>query len=200
MQKSILNLEIVKQEDNGGEIVISTPALDRDSDRVLPQGAKTANYLKNPVVQWGHNYRDPWATVGKTTSLEVGTDGLKAKFEFREAANESDPLHIIKSLWNGGFVNTASIGFNPVSWEENDAGGFDFTEWELLEWSLVPIPANQEALRLAVKALREEAPQFYTTDAPTVVYVTEKTPRGEEPDYSGLSNAIDNLIEVLRGK
>jgi hypothetical protein len=41
----------------------------------------------------------------------------------------------------------------PLTWEENPEGGLDFTEWELLEWSLVPIPMNQEALRLAVQRM-----------------------------------------------
>ena len=204
-KNTLLTFEIVKQEDNGGEIMISTPSVDRDRDRVLPEGARTTSYMKNPVVQWGHNYFEPWATIGRTNSLEIGQDGIKAAFTFREAANEADPLHIVRTLWDGGFVNTASVGFNPIQWEENEHGGFDFTEWELLEWSLVPIPANQDALRLAVKAL--DVPEHTTWGIdydvePRIVYITEKQPReAPEPvyDFTTTIEAAKRLKEYLKG-
>jgi len=206
-KKSLLNFEIVKQDEAGGEIMISTPAVDRDRDRVLPEGARTSSYMKNPVVQWGHDYSSPWATVGKTSSLEIGTDGIKAEFSFREPANDSDPVTIVRNLWTGGYINTASVGFNPIQWEENEHGGFDFTEWELLEWSLVPIPANQEALRLAVKAL-DDRPEYTTwgipdfDTGPPLVTITEKQPREDPPvdDYTEHIEALDKLIAVLKGK
>lgn len=216
-KQTVLTFEIVKQDTNGGEIMISTPSVDRDRDRVLPEGARIDNYMKNPVVQWGHNYHEPWATIGRTDALEIGTDGIKASFTFREAANDQDPLHIVKTLWDGGFVNTASVGFNPLpgGYEENDEGGFDFTKWELLEWSLVPIPANQDALRLAVKAL--DIPEHTTTSSdgyytmngtswgllepePRIVYITEKAPR-EEPvyDFTTTIEAAQRLKKYLKG-
>lgn len=156
MEHKTVGFEVVNKDSTGGEIIISTPAVDRDRDRINPKGARVENYLKNPVVQWGHNYKDPWATIGKTTGLTVNEQGITAKFEFREPVNETDPMNVIKVLWNGGFVNTASIGFNPLKAEENDVGGLNFNDWDLLEWSLVPIPSNQEALRLAVKSLDKE--------------------------------------------
>jgi HK97 family phage prohead protease len=142
---------------NGGRITINTAGLDRDHDRVLPIGAKIDNYLRNPIVQWGHDYRSPWATIGKTTSLEVSPEGIIADFELRPAANESDPQNIIRLLWEGGWVRTASIGFMPVKAKPNDMGGTDFEEWELLEWSVVSVPSNQDALRLALKALDNQS-------------------------------------------
>ena len=72
---------------------------------------------------------------------------------FKVLLTLTDPQNIIRLLWEGGWVRSASIGFNPIAWRDNDHGGKDFTEWELLEWSLCPIGANQEALRLAAKAL-----------------------------------------------
>jgi phage head maturation protease len=154
--RKTFDIELVKVGEDGGEITINTGAVDRDKDRVFPEGATVDNYLKNPVVQYGHNYREPWATVGKTNELTVGTDTINAAFQLRPAANEHDPQNIVKLLWSGGWIRTASIGFLP-NWddvEENEFGGYDFNEWELLEWSLVPVPANQEALRLAFKALQ----------------------------------------------
>jgi HK97 family phage prohead protease len=147
------NVEIETKRADGGRIVINTGNLDRQHDRVLPMGARLENYQKNPIVQFGHNYRDPFATIGRTTSITKNDLGLVAEFELRPPANDQDPQHIVKLLWEGGWIKTASIGFVPMQGTENSEGGYDFSEWELLEWSLVPVPANAEALRLAIKSL-----------------------------------------------
>jgi len=153
--RKTFDIEVKETRQNGGQIVISTGSVDRDRDRVMPTGVALDNYLKNPVVQWGHNYRDPWATVGKSNNINQVQNGLAADFDLRPAANDQDPQNVVLLLWNGGWVRTASIGFQPIKWVENELGGRDFTEWELLEWSLVPVPANQEALRLAAKSFPE---------------------------------------------
>lgn len=150
------DFEIVEKSADGGRIRISTPDLDRDRDRVIPAGARVDNYLRNPVVQWGHGYAEPWQTVGRTTALEITPEGITASFELRPAANEQDPQNIVRLLWDGGWIKAASIGFIAADAKPNDAGGRDFGSWELLEWSLVPIPANQAALTLAVKAITDE--------------------------------------------
>jgi hypothetical protein len=151
--RKTFNIKVLVKRKDGGRILINTASVDRDRDRVIPAGARTDNYLKNPVVQWGHNYRDPWATVGKSNSLTISDDGIVADFDLRPAANDQDPQAVVLLLWNGDWVRTASIGFIPTAGKPNDAGGTDYSEWELLEWSIVPIPANQDALRLAVKGL-----------------------------------------------
>jgi len=163
MLRKTFDIVVKEKRKDGGRILINTAGLDRDRDRVLPSGARVENYERNPVVQWGHNYRDPWATVGKTNALEISEDGIIADFELRPAANDQDPQNVVLLLWNGGWIRTASIGFDPTvdgakAWEENEEGGRDFMDWELLEWSLVPIPANQDALRLAVKAMEQRDP------------------------------------------
>lgn len=149
-------IEVVEQRKDGGRILINTASLDRDRDRVMPNGARIVDYLNNPIVQWGHNYRDPWATVGKTNSLTITESGIVADFTLRPAANDQDPQNVIALLWEGGWVRTASIGFVPRKGAPNAEGGTDFTEWDLLEWSIVPIPANQDALRLAYKGLEAQ--------------------------------------------
>lgn len=172
-----MEFELVEKSDNGGRIMITTNAVDRVGDRVLPGGAMLDNYLANPVVQFGHNYAEPWATIGKTTKLEVLEDGIAVEFELRPSANDIDPQNIVRLLWEGDWLRTSSIGFNPLEWEENDLGGRDFTSWELLEWSLVPVPMNQEALRLTAKAL---------DDAPAL-----------EKQMQRLADCLDEVFRIL---
>jgi hypothetical protein len=91
--------------------------------------------------------------------------GIRAQFQFPPIGTYAfaDTVH---GLWNGKFLNAASIGFQPGDGENSvspiidDAGkptgGVQYNEWELLEFSIVPVPANQEALRLALKAIGGE--------------------------------------------
>ena len=88
-------VKIVEQRNDGGRILISTPAVDRDRDRVLPLGVRADTYLKNPVVQWGHDYSSPFSTIGRTTNLEITPDGIVADFELRPAANDQDPQNVV---------------------------------------------------------------------------------------------------------
>jgi hypothetical protein len=147
--------KIVDKTPDGGRIIITTPALDRDKDRVFPGGANVTDYLKNPVVLWGHNRQDPWAIIGKTTALTINEGSITADFELRPAASDTDPQHIIRALWENGFVRSASIGFRPEidTVKANGMGGMDIPSWSLLEWSLIPIPANQEAMRAVTKSM-----------------------------------------------
>lgn len=162
LQQKTLGFQVVSKAPNGGRIVISTGNVDRDQDRVFPQGGQTANYMANPVVQWGHNYYDPWATIGRTLSLQTTDAGIEADFELRDPATDTDPQHIVRSLWEQGFIRAASIGFRPIPGRvmPNDFGGLDFIDWELLEWSLVPVPANQDALANAAKSFPAAAATF----------------------------------------
>jgi hypothetical protein len=148
----ILDIKVLDRQKDGGRIVISTGNKDRDRDRVFPQGGKLANYLNNPVVLWGHDYFSAASLIGRATAIEVSEIGITSTFELRPAASETDPQHIVLLLWNQDFVRTASIGFIPETLAPNDFGGLDFVSWELLEWSLVPVPANADALRLAAEA------------------------------------------------
>ena len=50
----------------------------------------------------------------------------------------------VKNVFEQGML-AASIGFRPTESEPIKTGGVRFTSWELLEFSLVPVPANPDA-------------------------------------------------------
>lgn len=197
IQHKTFTAELVSKSDAGGRIVISTAGCDRDRDRVMSRGAVLDNYQKNPVVMWGHSYGAPADVIGRTTNIDVQDGGITADFELRPAANDQDPQNIVRLLWDGGWVRTASIGFRPIEMQPNEFGGNDITAWELLEWSLVPIPANQDALRLAAKALdmtgndtKDAAP-----DGDTPAPVVETTPAdGKQGDAGSDSEGAADAV------
>jgi hypothetical protein len=150
--------------DQGGEgFFITTPAEDLEHDRIFPEGADLSAYLRNPVVLWLHDAYGHTAAagipVGTARSLEViPGQGIRATgIDWLEG----DPfVDRVRNAWDQRKIRGASIGFLPTKAEPNEFGGHDFLEWRLLEFSLVPVPANPEAVRgglaLAVKALGGE--------------------------------------------
>ena len=182
-----------------GWIVASTPALDRDRDRIMPMGGDLTNFEKNPILIFGHNYHEPWAVIGRVAETAVDMAGIRMRPELREPASESDPQHIIRALWDQGLLRTASIGFMPIESRENEFGGRDFLKWELLELSLTPLPANQEALRLTFKALATQTNEPHTepdtdhSDTATTDDPNELTPEQE----AALAQALAQMNHAL---
>lgn len=130
---------------------ISTSSVDRDRDKVNVEGWDTAAYQKNPVVLWAHNYRQ--IPVGK--SRELWKDGGKLKSETEFTPKGLDSFNdTVFQLYRMRFMRATSVGFLPKKWNWNEErkGGIDFNEQELLEYSMVPVPANPEALMDAKSA------------------------------------------------
>ena len=152
------------------EHIVNTKALDRYYTCVLPKGARVENYLKNPVVLWCHNIDETTIKVpiAKCIELQIEEDSIKVKTQF----NANDPLAVkVFQAYKDGFLNAWSIGFQPENWEGvteknlvevNQRFGLNLTkenigsagiyglyviyQWELLEYSAVPVPGNPEAL------------------------------------------------------
>lgn len=183
-------------EKEGDWIVVNTAAVDRQHDRVLPSGVQLTNYLANPALLYGHNYHDPWAIIGRAAEVVMDGDSIRVRPELRDPANEQDPMHIIRLLWDADLLRAASVGFNPLTWLQNEQGGFDYTAWELLEISLVPVPANQQALRLAVKAMDTETPAI----AVLLSADDDTEDEGSEPpeDLAAIIEALGVYVSTVR--
>ena len=48
-------------------------------------------------------------------------------------------------LCKAGVLRALSVGFDPIEYKPNKAGGYDYDRWELLELSVVAVPANPGA-------------------------------------------------------
>jgi hypothetical protein len=187
----------------GGWIVASRPNVDRDKDRVMPMGIDLAAYQRNPVIMFGHVYNQPWAVLGRAAEMRLSPESFDIRPELREPVNDSDPMTIIRSLWEADLLRAASIGFIPKKQKPNSFGGVDFDEIELLEISLVPIPANQEALRLAMKGLMSpgDAPRGGLWDTEAVVDPgTRSAAEGGDTPLAGRAWVRRLSVESGRGK
>ena len=134
---------------------ISTGTVDREQDRIALAGWDLANFKLNPVVLWGHDAsRLP---IGRAFDLRIEDAALKASVEFIPADTPEGGqfAESVYRLARGGFIAATSVGFRPLKWDytrdlERGADdwfpGIDFEEQELVELSVVTVPANPEAL------------------------------------------------------
>lgn len=123
---------------------ISSGAVDRDRDVINQAGWRLDNYLKNPVVLWGHQYGMPPIATCKSLGLQGGDLMADADFFDEKTYPFADTIYrIVKA----GGLRASSVGFKPLKYNYNaERGGVDIEEAELLEWSVVSVPANPEAL------------------------------------------------------
>lgn len=139
--------------------VISTESVDRDGDIISAEGWDFTAWLKNPVVLWGHDYGSLPVANGKRVWVEGGKVYATAKFIEPEVYPFADVIY--KMLVNG-YLRTVSVGFNPSEYEwREDAEGIYFLKQELLEFSVVSVPANPEALLVAGKKADPELMKAY---------------------------------------
>ena len=141
--------EIREVKDDGTMVAaISTDAVDRMGEVLDPTGVDLKNYKANPVVLWAHDYERPPIAKAQWVKRDGKVILSKLKFAPTEFAQE------IKMLYEQKFMNTFSVGFIPKEWVDGDGDKSPrrkYTSWELLEYSAVPVPANPEALAMAMK-------------------------------------------------
>lgn len=132
--------------------LVSTDSVDRDGDVIVPAGWQLENYRKNPVVLWAHRYDQ--LPIAKALAIEPAEHGLLAMMQFAEHQLAQD----VFDLYAGGFLRAFSVGFRVLEYtRRQDAQaqtGWLIMKAELLEFSAVPVPANQDALVLAAKAAK----------------------------------------------
>lgn len=143
----IAETKAVEGNDLEMTVRISTASPDRSNDIVQPSGVLLENYLKNPVVAAFHRYDQP--AIANAKSIEVKDDAIDAVIEWVEPGTY-ELADTLRSQYKAGKMRAWSIGFVPKEYEprENAGYGFIFKKWELLEFSAVLVPDNQDALTI----------------------------------------------------
>lgn len=131
---------------------ISTDSVDRMGDTIAVDGWELDNFRKNPVVLWAHDSED--LPVAKCRRIWVEGGKLMAEADFTPTpAGWPDFNETVFQFLKHGLLNATSVGFAPIKYafseEDGRTFGIDFLEQELLEFSVVPVPANPECLQQA---------------------------------------------------
>lgn len=133
--------------------IASTGAVDRMGEILDPKGWDLSNFKKAPRLLWGHEARD--LPIGRVvpSSMKVNQRG-ELLFDAEFAEKENPFAKQVADMMRANFINTFSVGFIPK--KRDDHNPDVITEMELLEISVVNIPANPEALaKTAFKDFQE---------------------------------------------
>tara|TARA_R100001015_G_C4631946_1_gene194911 strand:+ start:2927 stop:3703 length:777 start_codon:yes stop_codon:yes gene_type:complete len=154
MRYRSLNAEIVKTKEKSARPVVSfvasTANPDRYGDVINQAGWSLAKYRKNPVILLNHNANQ--LPIGRG-EVDVIDGQLMVDIEF----DMDDPIAAeVARKTKDGFMGAVSVGFNaidstPRSMLSKDSPHYGkrgeyFERAELLEISIVTIPANGEAV------------------------------------------------------
>lgn len=131
------------------EFVMSDASVDRMGDVITPDGWDLRHFKKNPIALFGHNSSFP---IGTWSKIRVEGGKLIGKLNLAQKGT-SQRIDELISLVEQGILRAVSVGFIPKKTEPIDKDrpydGQRFIEQELIETSLVSVPANPAALQLA---------------------------------------------------
>lgn len=151
---AILNVRAVEEGEAERIIrgVATTPTPDRMGDVIEPLGVNFTNPM--PLL-WQHEHDKP---VGHAWFGKPKKDGISFEAKLPRIDEAGALRDRIEEAWQSvksGLVAAVSIGFRPMAdaFEIMRDGGIRFMETEVLELSLVTIPANAEATITLVKSL-----------------------------------------------
>lgn len=140
---------VASENERVATFVFSDSSVDRYGDTIDARGWVLENFRKNPVVLFGHDAGTVENVVGRASNLRVQGEQLLGDIEFM-AGSINQTAEVVCQMVKGGYLNTVSVGFLPLDWvlakDKSRQGGIDFKKQELMEISIVPIPANANAL------------------------------------------------------
>ena len=173
-------------------------------------GLRFDNYRRNPVVMWAHDSvgRSPSGglPIGRTLAISRAPNGaIIAEFEFLE--NDAFAQRI-RNAWDKGFLRAASISWLPLESRPAQNGGLRDVRSELLEWSIVSIPADPDALRETHRRMLDSllsergiaASRIASAALPGEYGERGELARAISPSgYRELTSALDTMNRVIRG-
>jgi len=149
---SILHVKSYDDEQRVIRGVATTPETDRMGDVVVSTGVR----FKNPMpLLWQHQADKPVGTVAFSKPTD---DGIEFEAKLPKIAEPGALKDRVDEAWQSvkaGLVSAVSIGFRAVddAYEVMKTGGIKFLKTEVLELSLVTIPANASATITAIRSI-----------------------------------------------
>ena len=149
-----------------------------------------ANFEKNPIILFNHDYNHP---IGRATGLKVTENGLELKAKLSK--NAKIPSGSVSDLVKDGVLGAFSVGFRVKDADYlSETDGLKINDAELFEVSVVSVPCNQAATFSLAKSFnsQEEYEDFKKTFINGVdlagqslakdedSLVASKTPEGDE--------------------
>lgn len=133
----------------GMDFVLSDESVDRMGDIISASGWDLDSFRKNPIALWSHRSDQP---IGTWENLRVQDKTLRGKLTL--APKGVIPrIDELRALIDAGILRAVSVGFREIESDPIDKShpyrGTRFIKQELVECSLVSIPANANAVATA---------------------------------------------------
>lgn len=130
--------------------VLSDETVDSVGDIIDAKGWDLSRFkgaISNPIALFNHNHNEP---IGVWENVKI--DGTRLIGQLRLALEgTSETVDKVRRLIAQGMLVAVSVGFRPLKWEpiENSReGGYRYQRQQLLECSVVSVPANPSAIRI----------------------------------------------------
>lgn len=213
MRKHYGSLRVERAFDENDARVIegfaSTADVDRMGDIVEPSGV---NFRVPTPLLWQHDSRLPVGIVEKITPTKTGV-----KFRARLPFVDQPPglKNRIDEAWasiKAGLIHAVSIGFRVLEDSRIENGGWRILRWDMLELSLVTVPANPAATITQIREFHEtrglpaasgDAPQFHGVRANkagvTAKYATDNKDSGKM-NIAEMIKALEDKIKRANAK
>jgi len=169
-------LSVDSDEERSLSFIASDASTDRYGDIVSVDGWELGPFRKNPIFLWQHSYAAP---IGSVPDIKVKDGRLMAHVKFA-AKGVSRVADEAWALVKEKVLRAVSVGFmvaSPDDYElirnaDEEVTGIRYLRQELLELSLVSVPANPNAL--AVARSLNLSPSFIKSALPLDVSVIER--------------------------
>lgn len=181
------------------DFIGSDSTLDRYNEVIDQKGWLLDNFRANPVIPDCHDYSSIAKILGRATTVEVRDGRLCNRVEF---CVDNPMGNLAWKMARGGFIKSQSVGFIPLEWKNGNKPGEPdrtYTQCELLEISLVVVPANPGAtIGLALKQGVVERADLRDLAEYLKQFCSEADPDAAARS-SGIRNNDEQLLNLARG-
>ena len=177
---SKLDLKALTTEDSGTfRVIMTSDKKDRDGEIIKLDGWNFENFMKNPVVIYGHNYYSIENVIGRVDKIYREGNTIVAEGRFAsEAANPK--AQMVRRLYDEKILQAVSVGFIVKGRDVQDDS--IITSAELLELSFVPIQSNPDAVDI-MKALEGLS--------------VKDAPKGDEDEDKDTDEDVKSLLKTI---
>lgn len=149
-------IKTVAEEPDCLDFIGSDGRVDRYNEVIEPAGWQLENFRRNPVIPDCHNYDSVARILGRAESVELRTVSGRTVLHNRVRFAMDNPLGAMAfKMARAGFIPAQSVGFIPLEWTNGEGRNEPertYSKCELLEISLVVVPANPGAVQMAHKS------------------------------------------------
>jgi len=191
---SILHVKSISDEQRTFTGVATTPETDRMGDIVESDGVQYKNPL--PLLL----YHDSEKPVGKVVFDKPTSKGITFTASIPAIAEPGTLKERVDEAWGSvknGLIAAVSIGFSALEYAFMETGGIHFQKTEVLELSLVSIPANASAVIQTVKSLdigRPAAPGLTPPVQPKTTPGASGTSRAHARTGSQMKTTAEKIV------